>query len=462
MFLRMIALASAIIGSALDINDAGAAEKRVALVIGNSAYVHSAPLTNPRNDGEDMAAAPESLNFQVVKGFDLDKPSMDRTIRAFATALSGAKVGLFYYAGHGIQVSGQNYLIPIDAELSTAAGLDFETVRMDLVHRIMEQEARTNIIFLDACRNNPLSRNLARALGTRSVSISRGLASIESGEGTLISFSTQPGNVALDGKGRNSPYTAALVKHIRTPGNDLPSILINVRNDVIQSTGRQQVPWEHSAMTARFFFTEPAGAAELELWQSVRKSMDPKVIGTYLDKYPNGDYATAAQTLVTSIEEHAKALASVRPPPVEQKTAPRQAAQPAQKASAPPSSTGGKDLPRESETKVLAALPIPPTVAPPPARSLGGSFDGAWKIVRVGTNCRNPSFVFNINIDNGAMRGRAGSVSPSGAVNFTARTESGKPNHFKGAFSGNSGSGTFAVPGGKCHGTFTAKRLTSR
>jgi uncharacterized caspase-like protein len=235
MIFRPIVVLAVVIGLVLHSSSTFAQDRRVALVIGNSAYVHSAALNNPRNDAEDMAEALRSLNFEVIKGIDLDKRSMDRTIHDFAKALTGARVGLFFYAGHGIQVSGQNYLVPVDAKLDSRASLDFETVRIDLIHRIMEQEARTNIIFLDACRNNPLSRNLARAMGTRSTAISQGLASIESGEGTLISFSTQPGNVALDGTGRNSPYTAALVKHIRTPGSDLPSILINVRNDVIRA-----------------------------------------------------------------------------------------------------------------------------------------------------------------------------------------------------------------------------------
>jgi uncharacterized caspase-like protein len=117
---------------------------------------------------------------------------------------------LFFYAGHGLQVSGANYLVPVDARLEDASGLDFELVRLDLVQRTMEREVATNIIFLDACRDKPLARNLARALGTRSVEIGRGLAPTQGGAGTLISFSTQPGNVALDGTGRNSPFAAAL------------------------------------------------------------------------------------------------------------------------------------------------------------------------------------------------------------------------------------------------------------
>jgi uncharacterized caspase-like protein len=173
------------------------AEKRVALVIGNSAYQHTPKLANPKNDATDMAAALKTLGFQVLDGFDLDKAAFDRKVRDFATALQGAEVGVLLFAGHGLQVAGHNYLGPIDAELSTASALDFEMVRLDLVHRTMEPEAQTNILFLNACRDNPLSRNLARAMGTRSTEIGRGLAAVESGIGTLISFSTQPGNVAL-------------------------------------------------------------------------------------------------------------------------------------------------------------------------------------------------------------------------------------------------------------------------
>ena len=122
----------------------------------------------------------------------------------------------------------------------------------------MEREAPTNILFLDACRNNPLARNLAGAMGTRSAVIGRGLAAVESGAGTLISFSTQPGNVALDGAGRNSPFAGALVKHLSSSQDDLGSILIAVRNDVMEKTERKQVPWEHSAMTRRFYFKDVA------------------------------------------------------------------------------------------------------------------------------------------------------------------------------------------------------------
>jgi uncharacterized caspase-like protein len=214
------------------LSSAAKAEKRIALVVGNSAYQHTPRLDNPKNDASDISAALKKVGFQVIEGFDLDKPAFDRKVRDFAEALSGAKVGVFFYAGHGLQVAGHNYLVPVDAKLSTAAALDWEMVRLDLVQRTMERETETNVLFLDACRDNPLARNLARAMGTRSSDIGRGLAATEAGVGTLISFSTQPGNVALDGAGRNSPFAGALAKRVAASNEDLSALLIDVRNDV--------------------------------------------------------------------------------------------------------------------------------------------------------------------------------------------------------------------------------------
>ena len=144
------------------------------------------------------------------------------------TSLSsrGAETAVFFYAGHGLLVSGQNYLVPIDAQLTSASGLDVEMVRLEAVQRAMEGRAKTSILFFDACRDNPLSRSLARAMGTRSLEIGRGLAAIGGGVGTLVSFATQPEKVAYDGKGRNSPYSGALVRQLRTSTDDLNAILI--------------------------------------------------------------------------------------------------------------------------------------------------------------------------------------------------------------------------------------------
>ena len=335
---------------------AQAPAKRVALVIGNSAYQHAGHLPNPKNDATDVAAALEQTGFSVILGTDLDKVNMERAIRRFAQAAKGAQVGVLFYAGHGIQVAGQNYLVPIDAELNNASGLDFELVRADLVQRTMEREAVTNLLFLDACRDNPLARNLARAMGTRSAGIGHGLAVVESGIGTLISFSTQPGNVALDGDGRNSPYTGALVRNLGRGGQDISSLLINVRRDVMASTNGLQVPWEHSALTERFYFAGPESPAptaaaaataapapvlmppppssaspsyeqqaELSLWATVKDSRNPELYRSYLERFPQGVFAPAARILLeqTRRETGVKAGGTVvAKAPVEEPTVP--------------------------------------------------------------------------------------------------------------------------------------------
>jgi uncharacterized caspase-like protein len=243
------------------------AQKRVALVMGNSAYRHVAKLANPANDAAGMAAALTRLGFEVIEGRDLDKTATEKTIRAFQKSLSGADVALFFYAGHGLQVAGQNYIAPIDATLKAEGDLDFETVPVDLVLKQMERGTKTNLVFLDACRDNPLADNLARSMGTRSASVGRGLARVGAGLGTLIAFATQPGSVALDGAGANSPFTAALLKHIERPGIDVGELMIEVRREVLAATNGVQVPWDQSSLTGRFYFsgTPQLGSAESEV-----------------------------------------------------------------------------------------------------------------------------------------------------------------------------------------------------
>jgi len=233
-----------------------AAQKRVALVIGNSAYVHAGALANPANDAQAIAAALQDQGFEVLLGLDLDKSGFDGKVRDFSRVLSEAEAGVFFYAGHALQVSGRNYLVPIDGALKGERDLDFETVALDFVLKQMEleREGKTSIVFLDACRDNPIARNLARSMGTRSAGVGRGLAQVQAGVGTFVAYSTQPGNVALDGEGRNSPFTAALSRAIRAPGRNLTAVMIDVRKEVLDATGGKQVPWDHSALTGEFYF----------------------------------------------------------------------------------------------------------------------------------------------------------------------------------------------------------------
>ena len=252
--LRFLAAAMA---AYLAVSTPATAEKRVALVIGNSGYQSASALVNPTNDATDVTTELKALGFDVILGIDLDKRGFDARIREFAKLLEGADTGLLFYAGHGLQVAGQNYLIPTDAKLDRERDLDFEAVRLEFILKQMEieREGKTNLVILDACRDNPFTRNLARSMGTRSASIGRGLAQVQTGVGTFIVYSTQPGNVALDGTGRNSPFTAALVKRVKEPGQNLTTVMINVRKDVLESTSGRQVPWDHSALTAEFYFS---------------------------------------------------------------------------------------------------------------------------------------------------------------------------------------------------------------
>jgi uncharacterized caspase-like protein len=229
-----------------------AAGKRVALVIGNSAYENVPRLTNPSNDASDVASKLKALGFEVVEGIDLGKRDMEKRIRAFAEALNGADVGLFYYAGHGLQVDQRNFLAPVDAQLKSESDLDFEAVQLDLVLKNMVRNAATSLVFLDACRDNPLAAKLAQV--GRSLDVGRGLARIETPASMMIVYATEPGKVALDGTGRNSPFTGALLRHIDTEGASISDVMIAVRNDVLSETSGKQRPFESASLTGQFFF----------------------------------------------------------------------------------------------------------------------------------------------------------------------------------------------------------------
>jgi hypothetical protein len=302
------------------------AERRIALIIGNSVYQNTAELRNPKNDAADMAATLRRLEFEVIEGHDLDKRAMERLIRQFGIKLSGADLALFFYAGHGVAIGGQNYLVPTDARLASEGDADFEGIPLALVLKQMEREAKTSIVLLDACRDNPLARNLARTMGTRSVQVGQGLAEVKTGVGTLIGFSTQPGNVAIDGTGRNSPYAEALLKHMELPDKDLSGVLIAVRNDVLRATDGRQVPWEHTSLTGQVYLNtgqRPATLAsvrppppnpanytsqvELSYWDTVKDSRSPALIQSYLDQYPNGSFASLARAMLQELRSSSAA-----------------------------------------------------------------------------------------------------------------------------------------------------------
>ena len=262
-----------------------AAAQRVALVIGNSAYTQAPPLTNPSHDASDIAKILEQFDFEVTLGVDLDRHAFEQKIRAFSYALESADAAVLFYAGHGLQVSGHNYLIPVDASLKSERDLDFEAIQLDFVLKQMEvgREGKTNIVFLDACRDNPLARNLARSMGTRSASVGKGLAEVQIGVGTFIAYSTQPGNVSLDGEGRNSPFATALSRHLPEQGRNITAIMIDVRKDVLAMTNGQQVPWDHSALTADFFLQPAVLKSDAPPASSASAGLNPAQLAAELD-----------------------------------------------------------------------------------------------------------------------------------------------------------------------------------
>jgi tetratricopeptide (TPR) repeat protein len=222
-------------------------ERRIALVIGNGAYSEGGKLQNPPNDATDMNKALKQLGFDVTLVLDGDQRQIEEEINKFNFRLRQGGVGLFYYAGHGVQVNGENYLIPIGANISREQDVPYEAVPLGKVLGAMEDAKNSiNFVLIDACRNNPYSR------GWRSSS--RGLAFVQSVQGTLISFATAPGQVAADGDAQNSPYTASLLQHIQDPGVPVEVLFKNVRKSVFEKTGGKQTTWESTSLTGDFAF----------------------------------------------------------------------------------------------------------------------------------------------------------------------------------------------------------------
>jgi len=252
-FLAVLICVLALMGQLHTAQAAG--ETRTALVIGNSAY-KSAPLKNPANDARDMAQALKSLGFDVTLLVDANHQKMETAVRDFGMALRKGGVGLFYFAGHGLQVGGENYLVPVDAAIQSESDVKYGCLNAGLVMGKMEDAGNgLNLIILDACRNNPFSRGFR--------SSEQGLAKMDAPTGSLIAYATAPGSVAADGQGRNGLYTEHLLRNLRTPGLPVTDLFMRVRMGVVAATGKKQVPWEASSLAGYFYLAggQPQGAA---------------------------------------------------------------------------------------------------------------------------------------------------------------------------------------------------------
>ncbi|TCP43303.1 SUMF1/EgtB/PvdO family nonheme iron enzyme [Rhodovulum marinum] len=313
----------------------GLADRRVALVIGNGAYRAAPELPNPTNDARAITAALEEIGFEVTAGLDLDGAGLRAAIRDFSRRAEGADLALFFYAGHGIQMAGRNYLIPTDAALEREGDVELYAMPLDLVIAGMERSAKTNVVLLDACRDNPFETQLARSMGrARSAALlGRGLAPVETVGGIFVGFATDPGKVAYDGAGDHSPFTEAVLDHVATEGLEINQMMTRVRADVFDTTAGRQRPWSTSSLLRELYLT-PAEAPppddterDIALWQALGEAAGPAGYRAYLDAFPRGIFAEVARARLGQFETAAlvpdrgtappEAPAEVEAPPVE-------------------------------------------------------------------------------------------------------------------------------------------------
>ncbi|MGJ4949474.1 caspase family protein [Bradyrhizobium sp. HKCCYLS20291] len=288
------------------------AEKRVALVIGNSAYQNVPQLTNPANDGAVMTATFKSAGFDVVDyRRDLTARETRRALRDFADAARDADIAVVYYAGHGMEVEGSNYLIPIDARLERDTDVYDETLSLDRILVAVEPAKKLRLVILDACRDNPFTRNMQRTVATRS--LGRGLAKVEpTSPNTLIAYSAKAGSTAQDGDGKNSPFTVALSRHIATPGLDVRKAFGFVRDEVLKSTANRQEPFVYGSLggedvplvagvprvVTQMPVTPPPANPQADMRRDYELAMqvgNKGALNAFLAQYPDGFYASLAK-----------------------------------------------------------------------------------------------------------------------------------------------------------------------
>ena len=303
------------------------ADNRVALVIGNGAYVHAPHLPNPTHDAEDVAAALKRNGFETILGTDLDQAGMQNAAIRFARAARTADVAVFYYSGHAMQYAGVNYLVPVDAELRDEADLR-RMARVDEILADLQQAKNLRILVLDSCRDNPLADDLKRSIGvSRSASIGRGLARIESPDGTIVSYSTQAGRTAEDGSDRNSPYTAAFLQHIEDK-DDIATVFHRIGATVYQETQGKQVPEISISFFGEFYLNgklqitvapaspsapaDPCATAESH-WKSAEAIGTVEAYQDHLARFPQCTFAELAKARI----ENLKSKVAVVEPPVQ-------------------------------------------------------------------------------------------------------------------------------------------------
>jgi uncharacterized caspase-like protein len=341
------------------------AEKRVALIIGNGFYQYQPILTNPKHDAEDVAKALGDLNFDVVLGLDLTRAGMNEKLDEFSRKADGADIAFVYYSGHGMQLGGSNYLLPTDASLDSAADVNpFRLLRIDNVMETLSAVNGPKIVVLDACRDNPVANELKRKLaalrGTRGADVTRGLGPISgnSGSGLLVAYATQADETALDGKGRNSPFTAAFIKNVADPDTDIRQMFFHVQDEVVRETDGKQRPEISVSLVGEYKLkititpvkpgetlppaATPAapvagGPGEAErTWVLAKDTNSQDVLEDFIRRFPDSIYAKLAREKLEELKKSQVAMVSPPAAPTAREKAVEPSPSNQSEAAAPP------------------------------------------------------------------------------------------------------------------------------
>lgn len=270
------------------------ADRRIALVIGNSVYNNSnLILSNPKNDAEDVATALRALGFEVIQALNANKRDMDISMAKFARLATDSDTAMFYYAGHALQYQGRNYLMPTDAEVEDEISLRYQMVAIDDVRAALDRASGVKVMVLDACRNNPIVESLRRKANgeTRGFGGTRGLARIDKTQGTVIAYSTAADEVAADGTGRNSPFTTAFLRRLKEPGLEIEQMFRRVAADVNTATGGRQRPETYVSLLSDYYLNQTDRVA----FDAVKDSYDPAALRDFIAKFPTSNFASDAR-----------------------------------------------------------------------------------------------------------------------------------------------------------------------
>ncbi|WP_420967321.1 caspase family protein [Bradyrhizobium sp. B120] len=293
------------------------AADRVALVIGNGAYQKVPALPNPSRDADDIARAPERLDFKVTEVNNATAADMRKSLVEFGRAAEGSMMAVVFYAGHGMEAGGENWLIPTDAELRSDTDVESEAVSLRSVNLQVSKARQLGLIILDACRNNPFEAKMKRSLTTRAVA--RGLAPTEPTDSVLIAYAARDGTTASDGDGRNSPFTTALLRHIETPGLEISFLFRRVRDEVMKATKREQQPFVYGSLSKEeIYLKAPAASANTspiasvstppalsqpmaapkedeQFWLAIKTSTVAGLYEEFLSEYPRSSHVDEAR-----------------------------------------------------------------------------------------------------------------------------------------------------------------------